>query len=314
LNKNSTVIVESKMKTLPWVLAVFTIVESCFPSYKPGPGKCSCGVPFNKRRIIGGRPALIQEYPWQVALFKNSSDPLPFCGGSLLSSTTVLTAAHCVDAGIKSVIVAFPNGDVSLENATKIVTSNIEVHPNYRSFYNLQSAVQNYDFAVLTLPTPISFTENTMPICLPDPTEQYEQKFATVTGWGATQWGLTPQLTSILMAVNMTTLSNEQCKTLLGLATIPAEYQHLNLIPGALTPNMICASAYEEKKSFCLGDSGGPLITLSKDSSYYSQIGVVSWGDCVSVNVFSRVTQQIYWIMRKITGQTCAPPVVSDEL
>ena len=34
------------------------------------------------------------EYPWQAAL-KQSSNSLPFCGGSIITSKMVLTAAHC---------------------------------------------------------------------------------------------------------------------------------------------------------------------------------------------------------------------------
>ena len=34
------------------------------------------------------------EYPWQAAL-KQSSNSLPFCGGSIITNKMVLTAAHC---------------------------------------------------------------------------------------------------------------------------------------------------------------------------------------------------------------------------
>ena len=296
----------SRMKTLPWFLAVFSIAESCFPSYKPGPVKCSCGVPFNKQRVIGGRPALTQEFPWQVALFADSLSPFPLCGGSLLSSTTVLTAAHCITTGMKSITVAFPDGEVSLLNATKIVTSRIEVHPNW----NINTL--DNDFAVLTLSSPISFSESTMPICLPDPNESYAGIIATATGWGLTEKYIPGstilKMSPILMAVNITTMSNEQCKASQQLNKLAK-----NIITGLITPNMICAN--DEGKTVCNGDSGGPFITLSKDGSYYSQIGVMSWGlNCESISVYSRVTQQIYWIMRTITGETCLPPVIKEEL
>lgn len=56
---------------------------------------CKCGVPQeNRNRIVGGQPADKNEYPWQVAL-KRTGSRKPFCGGSILSSDTVLTAAHC---------------------------------------------------------------------------------------------------------------------------------------------------------------------------------------------------------------------------
>merc|ERR1719312_2112772 len=58
-------------------------------------GSCRCGVPqVNRNRIVGGQPAVKNEYPWLVALVRTGSSK-PFCGGTLLSSRTVLSAAHC---------------------------------------------------------------------------------------------------------------------------------------------------------------------------------------------------------------------------
>ena len=45
----------------------------------------------NTERIVGGEqaPGMI---PWQVALLSGS---FQFCGGTILDSCTILTAAHC---------------------------------------------------------------------------------------------------------------------------------------------------------------------------------------------------------------------------
>ena len=48
-----------------------------------------------RTRIVGGEEAQSDEIPWQVALVWRG-DIRPFCGGTLLSSRTVLTAAHCM--------------------------------------------------------------------------------------------------------------------------------------------------------------------------------------------------------------------------
>ena len=59
---------------------------------------CKCGtVRGHSTRIVGGQPASKNQYPWQVALVSKGSSRL-FCGGSLISSTSVLTAAHCRQA------------------------------------------------------------------------------------------------------------------------------------------------------------------------------------------------------------------------
>ena len=43
--------------------------------------------------IVGGRAAVKHQFPWQVAIIP---DEIWFCGGSLISDSYVLTAAHCV--------------------------------------------------------------------------------------------------------------------------------------------------------------------------------------------------------------------------
>ena len=45
-------------------------------------------------RIVGGHESEVGQWPWMVALF---IDDAWFCGGSLISASFVLTAAHCVD-------------------------------------------------------------------------------------------------------------------------------------------------------------------------------------------------------------------------
>ena len=62
-----------------------------------------CGRHHHVRRIIGGEIAEVNEFPWQVAIFKANEYygvPLesrngPFCGGSVLNREWILTAAHC---------------------------------------------------------------------------------------------------------------------------------------------------------------------------------------------------------------------------
>ena len=63
----------------------------------------SCGKgksQFPGTRIIGGRPAKEGEFPWQVSIGRISAVTggiRHFCGGTILSSNTILTAAHCLE-------------------------------------------------------------------------------------------------------------------------------------------------------------------------------------------------------------------------
>lgn len=48
------------------------------------------------RRIMGGEACSIYQWPWQVALIANGEQ---VCGGSLVTSQWIVTAAHCFDSG-----------------------------------------------------------------------------------------------------------------------------------------------------------------------------------------------------------------------
>ena len=54
------------------------------------------GVPLDQR-ICNSIPAAPKQFPWQVAILIFIGNSIYFCGGSLISSQWVLTAAHCVD-------------------------------------------------------------------------------------------------------------------------------------------------------------------------------------------------------------------------
>ena len=56
-------------------------------------------------------------------------------------------------------------------------------HPSYSA-----SAFDN-DFAIIKLASPVSFSDRVSPICLPSTSTNYDNKVATVTGWGTLSSG-----------------------------------------------------------------------------------------------------------------------------
>ncbi|XP_049809290.1 trypsin delta-like [Schistocerca nitens] len=72
-------------------------------------------------RIVGGEPVDISQFPWQVSLQVYESH---HCGGSIISSTWVLLAAHCLNrlfASMLSVrVVSLGNSELAAGTAVTI--------------------------------------------------------------------------------------------------------------------------------------------------------------------------------------------------
>ena len=50
----------------------------------------------NREIIVGGQPAPAGRYPWMVGQLKTRNNR-PYCGGVLVTSNVVYTAAHCAE-------------------------------------------------------------------------------------------------------------------------------------------------------------------------------------------------------------------------
>merc|ERR1711971_90008 len=248
--------------------------------------ECPCGIKGSNDegdgRIVGGDDADVQEYPWQVGVEINGQ--FPWCGGSLISKTEILTAAHCVNGRRPSSIkVIVGENDISDEEQMKLEVAEVLIHPMYNA------STYSNDFAILRLTSPLTFSSSISPVCLPaDPTVTFTGEVATVTGWGSL--GAGNQVPAILQEANVTVISNTACKT------APQPYKD------GISETMLCAAA--PGKDSCQGDSGGPLILL--ENSRQTLVGVVSWGVGCALpefpGVYSRVTVAMDWILANSQG------------
>jgi secreted trypsin-like serine protease len=57
-----------------------------------------CGKRKPTAKIIGGTETGINEYPWQAGLLMKSVGVKPVCGGTIMNTQWVMTAAHCMKA------------------------------------------------------------------------------------------------------------------------------------------------------------------------------------------------------------------------
>ncbi|KAL6476715.1 hypothetical protein MHYP_G00152140 [Metynnis hypsauchen] len=246
-----------------------------------------CGVAPLNTKIVGGQNASPGSWPWQVSLQTNG---FHFCGGSLINSNWVLTAAHCFGSITASQVTVYL-GDQSLSNQgsnTNVVTRSVFqviVNPNYSSSTN------DNDLALLQLSSSVTFTNYITPICLAAAgSTLFNGTLTWVTGWGNTASGVSLPSPETLQEVQIPVVGNRKCNCLYGVGTI--------------TNNMVCAGLLAGGKDSCQGDSGGPLV--SKQSGVWIQAGIVSFGvGCAQPNypgVYTRVSQYQAWINQQITS------------
>ncbi|XP_032417691.1 transmembrane protease serine 6 isoform X2 [Xiphophorus hellerii] len=250
--------------------------------------RCECGLRQFSTRIVGGSDASEGEWPWQTSLQVRGTH---ICGGALISSQWVASAAHCFyDDSVYSPSVwtvylgkLLLNRSSSIEEVARV--QQIHLHQYY------DSESHDYDLALLKLDRPAYalLTGHARPACLPPATHQLEPGLLCwVTGWGAQQEG--GRTNNVLQKVDVRLVSEEACVR---------SYGYL------VTPRMLCAGYRSGGKDACQGDSGGPLV-CQEPSGRWFLAGVVSWGKGCGrpdyYGVYTRITRLTDWIKQVISS------------
>jgi secreted trypsin-like serine protease len=243
--------------------------------------------------IIGGTNAVIGDAPWQVGLVFNgapSDYQGQFCGGSILSSWEILTAAHCVDYDgdvltASDVKVLVGTATLSTTRATAVAVASITVHPDWDwpTYAN--------DVAVLRLAAPIALTPGVQEAIPLASATVANGTSALITGWGNTSTTGTSYPTQLKKAT-VSTVSDASCNSAYsGDGGIDADI-------------MLCATGGGFTIDACQGDSGGPLVVSV--GGVPTLAGITSFGiGCAEApypGVYTEVSAFRTWILAQQTG------------
>lgn len=300
-------------------------------------------------KIVGGQQAAPGSYPFQAGIVRVAgtngkvTNFAPMCGGTVLTSRWILSAAHCFVEGeggkvdglrsTKNLFVHVGNTSLIAEEDERdwIPIKRIIAHPKYVTGTNVN------DIALVELERAprrnVKVEQVTVVTQESEPTELPNEARLHIIGWGTTSEGGSPSPN--LMETTLNAVDRNKCNRVLTSALVNspdarkaiedlsyvfnlspagrrALEQQLPQIGGVVTPQMFCAGAAVDGVDTCQGDSGGPILSRKADGSFV-QVGIVSFGiGCGHAElpgVYTRLALYTDWMRKTIA--TPAPPAAA---
>jgi secreted trypsin-like serine protease len=262
--------------------------------------------PSVNTRILGGTAALLGAWPWQVLIFiPGSGNGGAMCGGSLIGTHWVLTAAHCFNKFNQSRPIAVleqrgtDNAKAQLADIDGKSIHHVSkpiVHREYNDHtHENDIALLRLNEAARSQPVPL--------LLRPDEGLENPPAHVVITGWGwmrfVKQDGnayFDPETHSSipigdvvpdrLMEVELPLVPTEECRATYGKRA-------------TIDDRTLCAGLPGGGKDSCNGDSGGPMVIHASRGSWV-QTGIVSWGAGCGLKgfpgVYTRVSAFADWI------------------
>ncbi|MDP1876615.1 MAG: trypsin-like serine protease [Actinomycetota bacterium] len=262
-------------------------------------GAAPAGQPGSTPRVINGDLSTAGQFPYLVALLSanryasEGAFEAQFCGGTLTTPTTVVTAAHCVVdkgavAGPRTILIGIGR-DLSAQSLRVVEVAAVTANPAY----NDDSAAN--DVAVLTLATPVTDVPSLLPISPAEAASGLSAGTALqVAGWGNMST-TGKDFPAVFRVGNLVLFPDSTCGGGASYTYNGVKFDGFD-VGDADPATMLCAAGVGgagQRIDSCQGDSGGPVVATVAGAARL--IGIVSWGEeCASrfPGVYTRVSAE----------------------
>ncbi len=255
--------------------------------------------------VVNGEPGVAGQFPFLAYVVVSGYA----CGGSFVSETKVVTAAHCFydDKGnrLYDVTVGPALGTAKPSRSSRIDASSVEIHAGYSPEGSAD------DIAIITLSRPaVGVATASIPTLSQWTSLTQAGASVSSAGWGATYSGA-PSSPSYFNVADLRIIPDSVCgNSSLTYPVGSVTYYGFPRAYGFDSDAMICAGGATSTGlpiDTCQGDSGGPLVSGS------TLVGIVSWGiGCageddgrqirLTPGVYTRLGAYLPWLAKRGIG------------
>ncbi|SEU06666.1 S1 family peptidase [Stigmatella erecta] len=256
--------------TMRHCATILTLLSLTNCSVEPAPGPEASSLGENTSAIYNGWLANTGQYPEVVYVDAGNF----MCTGTLISPSTVLTAAHCLDhyPAVSAVSVGF--GTATTAGLHWFNASAYELHPDFDMDYLFGAVVSSHhDTALIHLTSPAPYALARLVSPAEESTYVTDNATAWVAGFG--QNNMSGQPSSGVKIWGLGWVTNVKDWVI-----------RVDAGPSAA----------------CSGDSGGPFY-VSVPGAGLKQAGVLSFGtsSCETWNKYARLKLDLWWIHQQAT-------------